>query len=603
MKRLVLLAALLVLGAGAAAAQNVPRPDCIIDITLTAAGQSAGGQPTCGFNINGVFEWRLNYKSVGFTALSLIIQSAPPDATGNCTAAVWVAFAGTLVSGINPNTATTNASTNVTGFYPCVRVFLTSVMGAGTITGQLYGCRQPGCSISGASILAVIPTPVPVDGPTAAGSPPTTPPVLVAGQDGAPGNIRTIKTDAVGELIPSNTSNADADGVSNTQATPTGAAGGVLYPRVFNRVFNGTTWDRLAGNTTGVALSNASTADADGVSNTQATVTNAAAAILYARIFGRVFNGTTWDRMPGNTSGVAPTNASTADSDAVNNTEATQTAVGGGILYPRVFNRVFNGTTWDRARGNTSGASPSNASSADADAISNTQLTPTDSAGGVLYPRIFNRIFNGTTWDRQRGNTSGTAPTNASSAGADAISNTNLAPTDSASAIIYSRNLPLGFNGTAFDRLRTAALANLTPATTLTARNSIGAPLGGERGSRFTVVSTPAAGTVASASIAAEASVRHVLDHICFSAQATGAVGATALGVIVRDGATGAGTALLQFTVAVPVAAGTGQQEVAVFCSPAMDLVGTTATAMTAEFNAGVTNLVESVTLTGYNVN
>jgi hypothetical protein len=587
--------------ASALKAQNVPRPDCIIDVTLTAAAQTAGGVGTCGNNINGVYEWRLNYKSTGFTALSVVVQSAPDNAGAPGT---WVTFAGTVV-GSNPNTATTQASSNFVGFYPWVRVLLSSVTGTGTITGQLYGCRQPGCSISGATITAIvaIPNPLPVDGPTAAGAAPTTPPVLVAGQDGAPGLIRTIKTDSVGELIPSNTSNADADGVSNTQATPTGAAGGVLYPRVFGRVFNGTTWDRMAGNTTGVALSNASTADADGVSNTQATVTNAAAAILYARIFGRVFNGTTWDRMPGNTSGVAPTNASTADSDAVSNTEATQTAVGGGILYSRVFNRVFNGTTWDRARGNTSGAAPSNASSADADAVSNTELTPTDAAGVVLYPRIFPRVYNGTTWDRARGNTSGAAPSNASSAGADAISNTNISPTDSAAAILYNRNLPLGFNGTAFDRLRTAALANLTPATTLTARNSIGAPLGGERGSRFTVVSVPAAGTVASASIASEASVRHVLDHVCFSAQATGAVAATAVSIVVRDGATGAGTVILHFTAAVPVAAGTGQQEVAAFCSPAMDLAGTTATAMTAEFNTGVTNLVESVTLTGYNVN
>jgi hypothetical protein len=75
------------------------------------------------------------------------------------------------------------------------------------------------------------------------------------------------------------------------------------------------------------------------------------------------------------------------------------------------------------------------------------------------------------------------------------------------------------------------------------------------------------------------------------------------VGIVVRDGATGAGTVILQFTAAIPVAAGTGQQEVAPFCSPAMDLVGTTATAMTAEFNTGVTNLVESITLTGYNVN
>jgi hypothetical protein len=349
MKRLLLLAAVLVLGEGAAAAQNVSRPDCIIDITLTAAGQSAGGQGTCGNNINGVFEWRLNYKSIGFTALSLAIQSAPPDATGGCTTAIWVAFAGTLVTGVNPNTATTQASTNVTGFYPCVRVFLTSVMGSGTITGQLYGCREPGCSIAGASINAVIaPIPLPVDGPTAAGAAPTTPPVLVAGQDGAPGVIRTLKTDAVGELIPANASSADADTVSNTEITAVGAAGGILYPRVFGRVFNGTSWDRQRGNATGTTPSNASSGDADAVSNSQSTPTDVAANILYPRNMPRVFNGTTWDRQRGNTSGTSPTTASSAGADAVSNTTLTPTDSANAIIYPRVEPMAFNGATWDR---------------------------------------------------------------------------------------------------------------------------------------------------------------------------------------------------------------------------------------------------------------
>jgi len=334
MKRLLFVVSALVFGAGAAAAQNVPRPDCIIDVSLIAAGQSAGGTGTCGTNINGVFEWRLSYKSVGFTALSLIVQSAPVDASGTCTAAVWVPFAGTVSGGVNPNTATTQATTNFTGFYPCVRVFLTSVMGSGTIIGQLYGCREPGCSIAGVAISAVIPTPVPVDGPTAAGSPPTTPPVLVAGQDGAPGNIRTLQTDTAGELIPANASSADADGVSNTESTPTGAGGGILYPRVFNRVFDGTTWARMRGNTfgtfsqgpvaSGIALAgnpvrigasdgtntrdvssdaagelipaNAAVVGADGISNTQQSPVGAGAAPLYLRVLPDVFNGATNDR-------------------------------------------------------------------------------------------------------------------------------------------------------------------------------------------------------------------------------------------------------------------------------------------------------------------
>ena len=388
MKRLLLLAGVLVLGAGAAVAQNVSRPDCIIDITLTAAGQSAGGGGTCGANINGVFEWRLNYKSIGFTALSLIIQSAPPDATGACTTATWVAFAGTLVTGVNPNTATTQASTNVTGFYPCVRVFLTSVMGSGTITGQLYGCREPGCSIAGASINAVIaPIPLPVDGPTAAGSAPTTPPVLVAGQDGAPGVIRTLKTDANGSLIPANASSADSDAINNTETTETGAAGGILYPRVFARVFNGTTWDRMRGTVAGVFV--------------QGPVADGVASTANPAIVGGVDQTGVARHFSTSPAGDIAIGSQSAGADAqANNWNFLVGGTGSTTAPLAVFPAVFNGATWDRRRGNTSGAAPTNASSAAADGVSNTTSTPTDSASVILYPRVEPMKFNGATWDR-----------------------------------------------------------------------------------------------------------------------------------------------------------------------------------------------------------
>lgn len=388
MKRLLLLVGALVLGAGAAAAQNVSRPDCVIDITLTAAGQSAGGQGTCGFNTNGVYEWRLNYKSVGFTALSLVVQSAPPDVNGQCLIPTWVAFAGT-VTGANPNTATTQASTNFVGFYPCVRIFLTSVMGTGTITGQLYGCREPGCSISGASITAVvaIPNPLPVDGPTAAGSAPTTPPVLVAGQDGAPGVIRTLKTDANGSLIPANASSADSDGINNTEPTQTGAAGGILYPRVFDRVFNGTTWDRMRGTVAGVFV--------------QGPVADGVASTANPTIVGGVDQNGVARHFSTSPAGDIAIGSQSAGADAQANNWNFLVGGNGSTTAPlAVFSAVFNGTTWDRRRGNTSGAAPTNASSAGADGVSNTTSTPTDAANVILYPRVEPMKFNGSTWDR-----------------------------------------------------------------------------------------------------------------------------------------------------------------------------------------------------------
>lgn len=135
-----------------AAAQTKIAPDCVIDFSFTAAGQTQGAAG-CGNNTAGVVQWTLWYKSTGFSALSLRVESAP-DVSGS--PGTWVAYAGTIASGVNPNTAITNNQTTFTGFEPWVRVILTSKTGTGTVTGQLYGCRQPGCS--GGLALSVPPS-------------------------------------------------------------------------------------------------------------------------------------------------------------------------------------------------------------------------------------------------------------------------------------------------------------------------------------------------------------------------------------------------------------------------------------------------------------
>jgi hypothetical protein len=231
-------------------------------------------------------------------------------------------------------------------------------------------------------------------------------PVQEAGIDEA-GAIRRISTDTGGRQIPSSASSAAADAINNTEVAPLGVGAGILYPRVFGLVFNGTTWDRVVGNTSGTAPTNASSSGADTVSNTELTPTAVGGGILYPRVFGLVFNGTTWDRMRGNTSGIAPANASSANADGVSNTELNYTDAAGTNIFARNFHYNYNGTTWDRVPGNTSGTAPTNASSADADALSNTELTHTSVGNTVLYPRVMPRVYNGTTWDRQPGNTAG----------------------------------------------------------------------------------------------------------------------------------------------------------------------------------------------------
>jgi hypothetical protein len=155
------------------------------------------------------------------------------------------------------------------------------------------------------------------------------------------------------------------------------------------------------------------------------------------------------------------------------------------------------------------------------------------------------------------------------------------------------------FNGTAPEPVRTQDLSNSTVSTTLTARSIVGVALFDKPG-RWSVFSSPAAGSQGTASIAAEAAVRHVVDCISFSASAVVAPALTAGTVNLRDGATGAGTVLMAWSVAIPAATG---QSVAPFGLCGLNLVGTTNTAMTLEFAGALANLSESVSITGYNIN
>lgn len=142
------------------------------------------------------------------------------------------------------------------------------------------------------------------------------------------------------------------------------------------------------------------------------------------------------------------------------------------------------------------------------------------------------------------------------------------------------------------------SIANFPTSQTFTAVNLTGAVLE-NKGSRWSKVSTPAVSTQASASIAAEASVRHVADCVSFSAGSTTAPALTKLNLNLRDGATGAGTIIKSWTIVIPAATGQNAGPYS-FCG--LNLAGTTNTAMTAEFSALVTNLFEDVTLTGFNL-
>jgi hypothetical protein len=154
------------------------------------------------------------------------------------------------------------------------------------------------------------------------------------------------------------------------------------------------------------------------------------------------------------------------------------------------------------------------------------------------------------------------------------------------------------WDGTQWLRHKATSLTNFPLATATTARNATGVQLG-EKASRWSVFSNPAAGSQATASLAAEASVRHVADCVAFSAASTSAPALTALTINLRDGATGAGTVIWTYQVAI--SASTGQNVVPHSICGLM-LTGTTNTALTLEFSASLANLIESVSISGINV-
>lgn len=132
----------LLLFSGAIFAQTRITPDCTIPFTFTTTGSTSN--LTCGNNTQGIANWIMVYSSTGYSALSIVVQSAPDNAGAPGS---WATFAGTVLtttqypgsSGANPNTAITSANVGLAGYFPWNRVTLSSVTGTGKVTGTMYG--------------------------------------------------------------------------------------------------------------------------------------------------------------------------------------------------------------------------------------------------------------------------------------------------------------------------------------------------------------------------------------------------------------------------------------------------------------------------------
>lgn len=146
--------------------------------------------------------------------------------------------------------------------------------------------------------------------------------------------------------------------------------------------------------------------------------------------------------------------------------------------------------------------------------------------------------------------------------------------------------LPPNSNGTTLDTFQTAGLKE---------RGMVGFGAG-DPTKNFYLVHAPAAATQATISQAAGAAgVRNVCTQISASLCTVGTAQAAAVHLVLRDGATGAGTILWEKTFSF------GTTTMISIDITGLHIVGSAATAMTLEFDAaGVAASFESVALGGY---
>lgn len=239
-------------GRGQAQTPVVNTPDCQQFFVLTGVANSGNvdnRQIGCDY-------WVVAYTNTGFAAVSLVVQSAPDNAG---VPGAWVTFAGTVLSGVNPNTSITQAQSTLSGYYPWARMRLDSVTGTGTVRGVLYGWKnRPAGDVTISGLVTV-------EGPAADGTAPVGDPVLIAGTDNT--NVRTLRTGAQG-VLSGGISGSGADGVVNTTTifpqSPGGNSSGTAYA-IRPWVFNGATWDRQRGTVTGTWIEGPYRSFTDGV--------------------------------------------------------------------------------------------------------------------------------------------------------------------------------------------------------------------------------------------------------------------------------------------------------------------------------------------------
>jgi hypothetical protein len=190
------------------------------------------------------------------------------------------------------------------------------------------------------------------------------------------------------------------DATANELISLNGPSGEVGVPvGTMPFVYNGATWDRLRGTTEGVGLRSTAVSFGDTVSTSQATPVNNAGSAIFQGVFPYVFNGTNWDRLRGDTNGLAVrqlTAANNAADNLSNTAQAFHTTSGQLIVNPNLP-YVFNGATWDRtAKASATARIPTSAATNNAANIKASSGTVYEiypglnTTAGIVYAKIFN---------------------------------------------------------------------------------------------------------------------------------------------------------------------------------------------------------------------
>lgn len=147
MKKLLLFALLSSSRLLAQATGNSIAPDVGFDF----GPLSATGSVQLPYSVEGlgIRYWNFEYKSTGFSVVSLQLEGAP-DSSG--APGTFVIMPGTVYAGTNPATSSTGG---FMGMYVLesntavwVRLHVTSLTGTGSIHGRVYGYRNfPGCTV------------------------------------------------------------------------------------------------------------------------------------------------------------------------------------------------------------------------------------------------------------------------------------------------------------------------------------------------------------------------------------------------------------------------------------------------------------------------